>query len=562
MKEKIKIFFDKYYDSSVALKKSFKITEKKSWNAMTFISEINVQLGHLSYLISKNKEYGEKERQINNISDEISDILLQLVNICQILHLDIKSYNYQYEYKNFDNLDDAILAFNIVFGQVSEVIMEKKKYRHYKIRYGYNTQDEFLLDNISKLFEIIFSIILKLDIDILCEYGKMENNAMAFLERARQEKEKEKKYFEIVDVHATWLVLNPIQGCPKKCKYCFLNERNLNRTHPTILMSPEEAVKTLLKSKFYTDDVPVCLISQSDAFSTRENIEYLMQLINILMQKKVKNPIVFITKCRIPEYFISFIDSYEKENHKFIFFLSYSGLDDKIEMGVNKRIIEENFKVLKRYNKKIIHYWRPFIKENSTKEIIDNVYNYVKKYCIASVAIGLKTTEDIINNINWDELKINNEKALKSDNDWNKKAFDYVWNDLKNRDDYPIFQTTSCALSYALNEADRKFFYKTDICINYNKCPQNQRNRCKMKYEKYVIPEKKDIIKYLKKLNKEIGVDKIEIKNNIIYLHNIRLSFNELSYLTDRLKTKIIVKKNKDDYYWNTSINNSEILKI
>ena len=59
------------------------------------------------------------------------------------------------------------------------------------------------------------------------------------------------QYYPIVDVHATWLVLNPIQGCPKNCRYCFLRERGLNQIKPTVLVSPEKAVEMLLKSKFY-----------------------------------------------------------------------------------------------------------------------------------------------------------------------------------------------------------------------------------------------------------------------------------------------------------------------
>lgn len=38
--------------------------------------------------------------------------------------------------------------------------------------------------------------------------------------------EKNVEFYPIVDMHSTWLVLNPIQGCPKKCKYCFLAEKN------------------------------------------------------------------------------------------------------------------------------------------------------------------------------------------------------------------------------------------------------------------------------------------------------------------------------------------------
>lgn len=560
MKEKIYKFLKEYYDISIELKEKFKITEDKKWNSITVLAELNVQLGHLSYLLSDNQEYGEKERKINNFGDELSDVILQIIALCWKQKINLKEYKYDYKKIEFKDNKDAIIVFNTVYGQISEMILEKEKYRHYKIRYGYCTQDSFLLDKIAQLIEIIFSISDNLNVDLYKEYNNMVLDASKFLDNYK--KQLEKKFYPIVDVHATWLVLNPIQGCPKKCKYCFLGERGLNQVKPTYLTSPEDATNMLIKSKFYSSDIPLCLISQSDAFATKENIEYLMQLVENLMNKKIENPIIFITKCHIPEYFIEFIDKYEKQGNKFLFFLSYSGLDHTIELGVDKKIIEKNFVNLYKYNKKIIHYWRPFIKQNSDPKIIEKVYNYVKKYCIASVAIGLKTTNNIIDNIDWEELKEKRDDALKSDNVWNEFAYNYVYKELRNRDDYPIYQTTSCALGYALNQADRKFFYNTDICKNCNKCPQIQREKCKKNYEEYQNPTRKDILKLLKKINKIVSIDQIEIKDRLIIINNIELNFNEISYLTDKLQTKVITKKKENDYYWNTSINNASILKV
>lgn len=558
----INSFIEKYYQKAIDLKRQFRITESKKWDSMTVLNELNVQLGHLSYLLSKNKEYGEKNRNINNIGDEISDVILQLFALCDKSKVDLKSYFQTTKDKNinFENPQESILALSTILGQINEIVMEIKGYRHYKIRYDFCYQKDFLLHNIAKMIEIIFYLGNTYNLDLNIEFENMLKDASNFLDNYT--KNKNIKYYPIVDVHATWLVLNPIQGCPKKCKYCFLGERGLNCVKPNILVSPEEAVKLLIKNKFYTPNMPLCLESQSDAFSTKENIEYVTQLIKILMKNNIKNPIIFITKCHIPIEFIKLIDKYEKQGHKFIFFLSYSGLPKEVEIGVDKKLIEENFINLKKYNKLIIHYWRPFIKANSNKETIDKVYNFVKKYSVASIAIGLKANSDsIINNIEWPELKQHREDVMIADNVWEKNAYEYIWNELKNNDDeYPIFQTTSCALGYALSKPDRKFFYTTSIC-KCNKCPKKQQQRCELKYKNYKEPSKKQIIKILKRLNYEIDETQIEIKNHIIFLTDIKLNFNEISFLTDYLNTQIICSK-IDDYYWNTSINNSKILKL
>ena len=89
---------------------------------------------------------------------------------------------------------------------------------------------------------------------------------------------------------------------------------------------------------------------------------------------------VFITKCLIPNEFIKIIKSLENKKHKFLFFISYSGLENDIEVGINKENIKNNFINLNKYNLPIVHYWRPFLPQNSDKEKILEVYNFVKHY--------------------------------------------------------------------------------------------------------------------------------------------------------------------------------------
>lgn len=35
----------------------------------------------------------------------------------------------------------------------------------------------------------------------------------------------ERVFTPVIDQHASWIAVNPVQGCPKHCAYCFLNER-------------------------------------------------------------------------------------------------------------------------------------------------------------------------------------------------------------------------------------------------------------------------------------------------------------------------------------------------
>ncbi|MGR6998323.1 hypothetical protein ACU686_09860 [Yinghuangia aomiensis] len=39
-------------------------------------------------------------------------------------------------------------------------------------------------------------------------------------------------YDPVIDQHDTWLAVNPVQGCPKGCTYCSLNDLGLTGTTP------------------------------------------------------------------------------------------------------------------------------------------------------------------------------------------------------------------------------------------------------------------------------------------------------------------------------------------
>lgn len=198
----------------------------------------------------------------------------------------------------------------------------------------------------------------------------------------------------IVDLHASWLALNPIHGCINSCKYCFLNKYNIRGIKPNILVEPKAAYELLKASEYYCENFPLCLFTSTDVFATKMNIDYCLELLELFSVNKLKNTIVFITKCFIPKDFIEKVKIYMLNGLKVLFLLSYSGLDKDIEIGVNKENIKANFVNLKANNIPVIHYWRPFLEQNSTDEKINEVLSFVKDYAICSVTIGLKIDGD------------------------------------------------------------------------------------------------------------------------------------------------------------------------
>ena len=359
----------------------------------------------------------------------------------------------------------------------------------------------------------------------------------------------------IIDMHDTWLVINSIQGCNNGCKYCFLQGINNNLTYPQIIVPAEEIVEKLLTYKYYDSKIPICLLPGTDAFLNDINIKYMHELLNILDKKEISNPIVLITKCLIPEYILDDLERLTKKGKEIIVFLSYSGLTSKYEPNIKKENIILNFKNLAARGIRIIHYYRPFIPENSSAKQIKEMLDFVDNYTNVSQIGGLKLRSDFIDKINVIDLnKYSKEEYLNAASIWPKEAYDFFYKDYQHN--HSVFQTNQCALAQILEKPCPQF-YGTYECHNYNHCSKEQRKRC----AEYIKINQQDTLTklkfYLKKLNIE-DVEIIEEKNNIILKGN-NLTASDAAYLTIVLGYKITIDNN-DEKHFKSSLTNSKPL--
>lgn len=172
-------FLKECFDNAIKLKDRFKITENKEWDSLTVILKLNVQMGHYTSLLSKNKYTIEEGRKIDNKGDELSDILLQLCTLCWKLKIDKRKVTFI----KYDIIDEsyAILDLQTLLGQISEVLLEDTQYRHYKPRYNFKSHFDFLVEKISKMFSIVINICEINEIDIVNEFNIMCKDADNFL---------------------------------------------------------------------------------------------------------------------------------------------------------------------------------------------------------------------------------------------------------------------------------------------------------------------------------------------------------------------------------------------
>lgn len=369
----------------------------------------------------------------------------------------------------------------------------------------------------------------------------------------------------VIEMHSSWLAINSIVGCPNGCKYCLLQATNDNNCLPKELATPEESVKQLLEYKYYDEDIPVCLLPNTDVFVNPKNVKYLLKLLDEIEKNNVPNDLIIITKCRITDEVIKKVKSLKSKSQNVVFYISYSGLGKEIEPRISEEILRDNFKRLSENGIDVIHYYRPFLPQNSDPEKIKEILDYVNQYTDISVTTGLALIETFINKIDcWDEIKENKEASLKANCVWPEIAWNYFNDNYSHQQQ--IFQTNTCGLNTKLKRPSTQY-YGTEECLKYNHCSKEQRERCRLAHQK--ISE--DLVKMrCSLLLEKLGFDSKIVEYNFdeygsLELKNIDLKISDASYLSYKLGIKVYVSTNnivKDTY--NSTLNGAKplVLKV
>lgn len=369
----------------------------------------------------------------------------------------------------------------------------------------------------------------------------------------------------VIEMHSSWLAINSIVGCPNGCKYCLLQATNDNNCFPRQLVSPKEAVNQLLEYKYYDKDIPLCLLPNTDVFVNPKNIEYLLDLLQELENQNIKNDLIIITKCNITDSVIKKVNKIKEKGQNVVFYISYSGLGKDIEPRISEEILQNNFKKLKENNIDVIHYFRPFLPQNSDPKRIEEILNFVNKYTDVSVTTGLALIETFIDKIEcWNEVKVNRELCLKANCVWPESAWNYFNEDYSHKQQ--VFQTNTCGLNTKLKRPSTQY-YGTEECLNYNHCSKEQRERCKLAHQelkKELIKEKCLIL--LTKLG--FNTESVEFnfdKFGSLELKNIDLKISDASYLSYKLGVKVYISTNNIvSNTYNSTLNGAKplVLKV
>jgi hypothetical protein len=285
----------------------------------------------------------------------------------------------------------------------------------------------------------------------------------------------------VIDQHDTWLAVNPVQGCPKGCTYCHLQDLGQTRVEPLEVATPAETLTQLQTSPYYHPDLVLALYTCTDALATSANRAHLIALLDLLSASAVRNPVCVITKCHIPDDVIACISRNRAAGLPIIVYLSYSGLAPDIERGIDHDALRATFPALHAADIPVIHYWRPAMHQNSTPEAIEHVMDWAARYATCTVAVGLKVKPSARDQITalWPRLRDPALDPQGADSIWPRATWDFLHHIPARYFGHPIFHTNSCALAYVLQHPDRAGVLDSPTCLNANRCPTTQRERCR-----------------------------------------------------------------------------------
>ena len=365
----------------------------------------------------------------------------------------------------------------------------------------------------------------------------------------------QKQYEEILAYHASWIVVNSVQGCPFSCAYCFLKPLGLNKTKPEVLCAPKKAIQNLLKKPLYDTQTPICLLTSTDPFANTTVIKHLEGLLEELVLQNIPNTICLVTKKEIPDHMIKKLSQIKN----IVVYLSYSGLNETFEKGITHSHILINFKKLYNANIKCIHYWRPILPQNSDIKTLESVLKNVMPYSKASVIAGLKVCDNMLPFINfWPEAIKHFKLYPQAECFWPKEALKNI-KIIAKKHNYPVLPNNICALSIINSDPNKMGFYCSS-CSKIGYCTQMQKDICHS-YSAKMDYSNQNISKQLEKLKINMQYKYAPRTKTITFIGKDKIPAITVAKIRRKTNCSVEVTTQKDTKF-NSSITNSKPVEI
>lgn len=316
----------------------------------------------------------------------------------------------------------------------------------------------------------------------------------------------------IVSEHDTWISIDPTVGCPANCTYCYLGPLNLRARRPEIRMKPAALASELKRylaerssedSYFRLARTPVCFGNYTDAFMSRENIEYLLEYAKLHAASFSGHPLCVVTKARLMAADLRRLDAL---GHMTIIFLSQSFLNQpgrkRIERGPTSSPEDtvKNIQMISALrNVRAVHFLRPATKRAvpSLPIALEMLRQVRDAGCLATVTVGLKVGPGVkLTEAEMLDLLGEESKAIPGSSEvFPQDVREYLLGAARTLA-YPVYFHTSCAVALATGRAEMLGTWREPVratrCTPVQ-CPAPQRALCDLARKRAGDPSQAEV---------------------------------------------------------------------
>lgn len=304
----------------------------------------------------------------------------------------------------------------------------------------------------------------------------------------------------IVAQHETWVSLDPIQGCPATCDYCFLGPQHLTHRAPRQLCEPSALYDALLDTPHLGNPHrfdALCIGNYTDMCLTPANRAYFLAVLREHRRRLPDQPLCVITKAVLSE---RFLDEVAASGVAVVFFISLSFMPHRYEAGTpspEQRL--ENFTRIAGYPQlAAVHFWRPLtpLSVSTPRAVEEQLQQLIAHGARLSVVTGLKfgpslqtAFQDAVHPLHPYFTEAQQHSTLQHEvfEPWLKET---VIRTAHNHN-YPTYFHTSCALSYLWGQPDFNATFRpphrASVCLQ-SMCPPAQRAICDRYAADYPTP--------------------------------------------------------------------------
>ena len=256
--------------------------------------------------------------------------------------------------------------------------------------------------------------------------------------------------------------INSYIGCTINCAYCFLAPIKIVPMRPIRVADEAELIGEMLQDPlFERGKTVISLNNRTDPFINDEVKQSTFALLRIMNEENIKNPVTITTKGVLTEEDVKYLDSFT--NLCLIIIVTYNGIPTTIQ-PIPAYCQEQTMQHASRSDRLLLlHQLRPIIPGiNDDQRTIKSILDFAMQYCNATIYQGLRINAKIDERLKECQYHFSGEYDKHKQK---SKFVDEIFALLQEQYvKYPIFDHTSCAISYLLNMADYNLHFMKKVC--------------------------------------------------------------------------------------------------